>query len=219
VFTQCPNCQKTQPLTVEQLRTSRAIVFCSDCSISFDALELLSDTVTVEVEKAESVFTTPLPWEIEPIPGNSYWQSGLMGVSLLLLAQLVYFEGYAFSQNPTFRPSLEWLCQTFNCPLPAYQNPDEFSILEGSLTALPNHTLAFRTIVSNQAGFAQPFPNLYLTLLDYTGRPFAYRIFQPQDYLPVVPTAPINADATLEIRLALAAPKTSIGGYTFELTY
>lgn len=204
---------------MEQLRTSRAIVFCSDCAISFDALELLSDTVTVDVEKTENPLTVPLPWEIESIPGNSYWQSGLLGVSLLLLAQLVYFEGYAFSQNPSFRPSLERLCQTLNCSLPPYRHADEFSVLEGSLTALPDHILAFRTIVSNQGAFAQPFPNLYLTLLDYTGRPFANRIFRPQDYLPVVPTTPINADATLEIRLALAAPKTSIGGYTFELTY
>ncbi|MFZ2449635.1 MAG: zinc-ribbon and DUF3426 domain-containing protein [Methylovulum miyakonense] len=44
MFTLCPNCSQQQELTAEQLRVTRAILYCPRCGIHFDALEQLSDT-------------------------------------------------------------------------------------------------------------------------------------------------------------------------------
>jgi hypothetical protein len=142
-------------------------------------------------------------------------------IGLLLLAgQVMYFEGYYFSQNPVFRPVLEKICTLLNCRLPAYKNPDEFTVLQGSFTALPDHANLFKAVISNPAAFTQPYPNVRLTLLDYTGKPFTHRVFRPQEYLPEDSTTPVMiSDATAEIGLNIAAPETKVGGYTFELTY
>ena len=147
-------------------------------------------------------------------------ETGLVIGLLLLIGQIVYFEGYAFSQNPAVRPGLVKLCQLINCQLPVYKNLDEFTLLHGSFTPLPDQNYAFRVVMSNQAAFAQPYPNIKLTLLDYSGNAFAHRIFQPRDYLPEDAVASVMAaDATTEISLKIAAPKTKVGGSTFDLIY
>ena len=157
----------------------------------------------------------------QPGRGGIYWRSGLVIAVLLLIGQTVYFNGAAFSRNPTFRTGLEKLCSQLNCRLPAYQNPAEFAVLQGSLSALPGHGQLFRAVIRNRAAFAQPYPNLELTLLDYAENPFAQRIFSPQDYLPkTLTTMPvIRPDANITISLNIAALKTKVGGYTFELIY
>ncbi len=144
-----------------------------------------------------------------------------MIASLLLLGQIVYFEGMPISRNPVFRASLEKLCGQLNCQLPAYKNPAEFAVLQGVLSALPDRSQQFRAVFRNRAAFAQPYPNLELTLLDYAENPFARRIFRPQDYLinAQAATSAMRPDATAAISLNIAAPKTKVGGYTFKLIY
>lgn len=234
MFTQCPNCHQKQSLTVEQLRSSKAIVHCPHCAIMFDALELISETTPDNPKENLPRFGTHqdkpsgiakaapqnLPWE-NPVPhGKTYWRTGVFLGLFMLSTQAVYFEGHTLSQNLSVRPSLEKLCQHLNCQLPAYQNPDELTVLHGALNPLVDKNYEFRAIINNQAAFAQPYPNISLTLLDYTGKPFTHRIFAPQDYLPQPSkTIAMAADATLNINLPIAATKNLIGGYTFELTY
>jgi hypothetical protein len=159
------------------------------------------------------------PFDRKIAPGSAFWRSGLVLASLLLLGQIVCFEGAAISRNPAFRLNLEKLCGQLNCRLPAYKNPAEFAVLQGSLSALPDRSQQFRTVIRNRAAFAQPYPNLELTLLDYAENPFARRIFRPQDYLTKAQAAPsaISPDSTAAISLNIAAPKTKVGGYTFKL--
>ena len=156
-----------------------------------------------------------------PGRGGVYWRSGLVIAVLLLIGQTVYFNGAAFSRNPTFRTGLEKLCRQLNCRLSAYQNPAEFAVLQSSLSALPDRGHLFRAVIRNRSAFAQPYPNLELTLLDYAENPFARRIFRPQDYLPKAraATSAMLPDATATISLNIAALKTNVGGYTFELIY
>lgn len=206
-------------MTLEQLRASRGILRCEGCSETFDALELLSETAADET--AVSLPATDLPWSRENIVGSAYWRTGLIIGLLLLAGQIVYFEGYRFSQNPIFRPVLEKICAPLNCRLPVYKNLDEFAVLQGSFTDLPDHTRLFKAVITNQAAFTQAYPNIDLTLFDYTGKAFTHRVFKPQEYLPKDSiTAPaMTADATTEISLNIAAPETKVGGYTFDLTY
>ena len=217
MFTKCPKCQKTHPLTLEQLRASRGILRCKGCSETFDALELISET---ESEAVPST-TTQLPWNQETSSTSIHWRAGLIFGLLFFMGQLVYFEGYTFSQKPTFRPVLEKICAQLNCRLPAYKNLDEFTILQSSLSALPDHTHLFRAVISNQAAFTQTYPNITLTLLDYAGKPFTHRVFSAQEYLPKdsITTSAMISDATTEISLKIATPETKVGGHTFELTY
>jgi predicted Zn finger-like uncharacterized protein len=219
MYTQCPKCQTIQPLTLAQLRTGRGMLRCTNCLAMFDALERISETE--EIAPSEHQSSRHLPWDkASSMPGNTFWRPGLLIGLLILIGQIIYFEGYALTQNPAGRPGLAKLCQLIKCQLPVYKNLDEFSILHGSFTPLPDQNYAFRLVMSNQSAFAHPYPNIKLTLFDYSGNAFAHRIFQPRDYLPEVAVAQsIAADAITEISLKIAAPETKIGGSTYELVY
>lgn len=218
MFTQCPECQTIQPLTLAQLREGRGMLRCSHCSAMFDALARLSETK--EINPSDQLSSRNLPWDKANLPGNNFWRTGLVISLLVLIGQIVYFEGYAFTQNPAVRPGLIKLCQQIKCELPVYKNLDEFSILHGSFTPLPDQNYVFRVVMSNQAAFPQPYPNIKLTLFDYSGNVFAQRIFQPLDYLPEDAVKSLmTADATTEISLKIAAPKTKVGGSSFDFIY
>lgn len=217
MFTQCPECHKTHTLTVDQLRTNRGMMHCKQCSVLFDALALIRETEAEAEDKPES---RHFPWDNIKLPNTGYWGTAFLLGTLLFVAQVAYFEGYAISQNPAFRPWLEKLCSPLNCALPPYKNLNELTVMHGSFTAMPDHNYAFKAAISNQALFKQPYPSIKLTLLDFDGTAFAHRIFQPQDYLPAEAVASgIAADAGAEINLTIAAPQTPVGGYTFELMY
>lgn len=218
MFTRCPECQKTQPLTLEQLRASRGMLRCIQCSALFDALMTISETEVNDNAQLNPV--KPLPWDKKKQLGNLYWCIGLIFSLLMLVAQLVYFEGYALSQKQGFRLWVEKICAQLNCNLPVYQNIDEFEVLHRSLTLLPDQNYAFNIVFSNQAAFRQKYPNIKLTLLNFSGQAFAHRIFFPADYLSnAFSIGAIEADATTEINLKIVAPKTKVGGFDFDFQY
>ncbi|MGZ8227729.1 MAG: zinc-ribbon and DUF3426 domain-containing protein [Methylococcaceae bacterium] len=220
MFTRCPNCQKLQSVTVEQLRSSRAIVFCRHCSINYDALELLSEAALDNTEQRPS--TEPLPWEKShsATTNSNYWQPGVFLCLLLLIGQIVYFEGYSISQHIKFRPVLEKVCQQIYCQLPAYKNLHDIAVLHSSFTPLPDRNYKLNAVISNQSPFRQNYPIIDLTLLDFTGQAFTHRLFTPAEYLSETAiTEPMPTDAEIALSLKIAATQISIGGYTLELTY
>ncbi len=161
-----------------------------------------------------------LPWEAEKKPFNFNWFVGFIVGSVLLLGQLIYFEVGKLSQNASYRPPIEKLCRWLGCQLPDYQNLDEFEVLQGSFTPNADNTITFKAIISNQAAFKQRLPNIKLTLLDYNEQIFAQRIFGPKDYISGAGEhLSIAPDATVSINLTIAAPKSPIGGYNFDLIY
>ena len=201
-------------MTTEQLSVNRGIAYCRYCSVKFDALELLSDKSLEPVDK--QWLTAPLPWESSTNNQRS-WLVGIVVNVLLLAAQLIYFEGRQLSQQTVIRTYLEPICQTLGCQLPAYRNLDAL-LLQANLTRNEQHYIATVAVI-NQAAFAQAYPGIKLKLLDFNGKAFAERTFIATDYLtatePVIPA--LKAGGVLSFRLPIAAPKQTIGGYTFEL--
>lgn len=215
MFTRCPECQTTQPITLEQLRDSRGMLQCQQCSALFDALALISETEAIAAE--QNIPDSGLPWSKEKPTKPVYWSLGACLCLLLLAVQIVYFEGHAYTQNPKTRPFLAVLCERIACRLPHYKNSDEFNLV-GSFIPTPDHHYEFHAAISNQAAFPQAYPNIKLTLLNFNGKPFAARTFRPQDYLPEISrTSVIKPDETTEISLKIASPKSKIGGSSFEL--
>jgi hypothetical protein len=161
------------------------------------------------------------PFARKTVPCSTFWRSGLVIVTLLLAGQIIYFEGMALSRNTAFRSNLEKLCVQLNCRLPVYKNADEFAVLQSSYSTLTNRSQLFKATLTNRAAFAQPYPNLELTLLDYAGIPFSRRTFKPQHYLTqaLPATLLMLPNSSTAIALNIAMLKTNIGGYTFKLIY
>jgi predicted Zn finger-like uncharacterized protein len=219
MITRCPECRRTIALTVAQLRDNRGMVRCEQCACTFDALPFISEGEE-KVSTDDPTLHEPLPWEKAKQPVHRYWGLGVIIGTVLLMGQFLYFEGPALSQKPYFRLRAEKLCDRLNCRLPVYRNLDEFEILHRSFAALPDGDYIFKIVFSNQAAFQQSYPNIKLTLRNFAGQAFARRVLVPGDYL-ADPShkKTMEANATEEISLKIAAPQTKVGGYDFELTY
>lgn len=211
MYTQCPNCKKQHQISVDELRTSRAIICCDGCSTKFDALESLSEEQNIK----EAIDDITMP-AIKP--GKKYiapWGLGYSICIMLFIFQIVFFEGYSLTQNAAVRPWLTKICGYFECQLALYKNLSEFTILHGSFEPTASKHYVFKAAFTNQSAFEQTLPSIKLTLLDFTGHAFAKRIFHPQDYSNQAHKL-IEPEMSEEVTLEIAAPSTKTGGYRFE---
>lgn len=212
MFTQCPECGCSRSLSVDELRRSHGMIRCADCSTLFDALPRLSETATA----APTAPAAEPAWIERPRRTSGYWGLTLLLAAGLLIGQLVYFEGPKAIQDESIRPLLEQACRLLKCALPVYRHPDEFSVLQSTLTRSDEATYLFRAIIDNQAAFPQRPPAIKLTFMNRAGLAFAQSIFQASDYVDAPPSL-IAVDNTFVISLSIAPPATAIGGYSFEL--
>lgn len=212
MFTKCPECHHPQTLTIEQLRTTRGIIRCSQCSTQFDALQSLSETPAVALAPSEE----HLPWVQDRKPANPLlWNLSAAAAIILLCGQIIYFQGPSALQHDKLRPWIIEACSYLGCTLPDYRKLTDFSVLASSMILTADQNYYFKAIINNQAEFAQPHPGIKLTLLKLSGEPFAQRAFAPDNL--TFRTDKIAPHETIEIGLTIAAPGTSVGGYTFEL--
>ncbi len=181
--------------------------------------ETVLEQTTEEIP--EFMQTDALPWENNTPSKFIDWRLGSICGVLILIAQLINFESDDLSQNVSYRPFLEKICQMFGCHLMGYKNLDEFEVMQGSFTTSGNNAITFKAVINNQAAFEQRLPNIRLTLLDYEERIFAQRLFKPGEYLPGYSSnkATIASDESMEVQLNISAPKTPIGGYYFDLIF
>lgn len=120
----------------------------------------------------------------EPVWPKVLWGAGLLLALALLAGQYLYFNFDTLARGP-LRPRLAEFCSTFECSLPAQY--DVGRIHTGSLIVRSHPTnpgaLAVDTIITNQADFPQPYPELQLQFTDLDGAPVAGRRFKPEEYL------------------------------------
>ncbi len=218
MYTQCPECHKPHPLTVDELRTSHGMMNCDVCNAVYDALELLSEGSCDQQQDAASADIALIDQSLkQKVPDKSiYWNSGCILLLTLLLLQIYYFEADKFIQHPQFRALIEKPCAKLpDCRLPAYKNLNELSVINSSFESVNQH-YHFKTTIINQAQFAQIKPAIKLSLLNFQGNEFISRIFYPKDYSKH-PQALIDPDGSIDINLSIATPDSKIAGYQFEL--
>ncbi|MEN8261830.1 MAG: zinc-ribbon and DUF3426 domain-containing protein [Pseudomonadota bacterium] len=244
--TRCPQCRTLLEINADQLQHGQRQVKCAHCDSTFDALAALTDEseapdeeiqsdvtpppftplVSPEPEEAEPPatehrrFRGPLPWEPgfeTQAPRYALWGFGIVLLFMLLAGQVYIFEGERLAQSERIRPWLIKLCKPFNCTLPIYNNISGIDVIDRSLTPLPGGGLEFHALFVNNSEFPQALPLLKLTLLSFTGSPYAERIFTPDEYLaekPVPTELPVGRP--VKAQMHIAAPTGEIGGYTFE---
>lgn len=218
MFTQCTECKKLHQITVEDLRRFRGMHYCKKCSTWFDALVQLSETPP-DVSGNYTVKTKTPFWQTTQKPAPSIsWGVGLAAGLVLLVFQSFHFERDYFIQNKRFRPWLKKACATFNCQLPAYRSLNDLSVLQSKFSPLSEDSLQLLAVFVNQAPFPQSYPAIRMILQEFNGKPFAQRIFYPEDYLSQLSERRHMAvGEQLEIDLRIARPQIPIGGFTIDL--
>ena len=192
-------------------------MFCTKCSAKFDALERLNENMATINAWQDDAPTTDIPWEKgKHTRSPLLWSLASTAGLLLLLAQLYYFEGAQLVQRPGIRTWIETICQPLDCRLPVYRNLQQITI-QGILQPVADNSFQLQALLVNQAPFAQAYPDIKLSLMEFNGRVFAERVFHPDDYLVNASARLMSSKSRIDVNLAIVKPALPIGGYTLEL--
>ena len=173
--------------------------------------------------------STDLPFG--PAVDSNESQTKGFGLSRLLMV-LVLGLGlgglYVFSnksqleQSPTTRPLVKAVCLIAGCELEALSDLKEFQVVRRNVYTHPTYgnALVINVVFRNDAGFAQTYPNLFISMSDVRGQIVAEREFLPHEYLKLarrVPIGEIPAGQTVDVSLEVRDPGDE--AKSFELKF
>jgi predicted Zn finger-like uncharacterized protein len=148
--------------------------------------------------------------------------AGSVLLALLLLAQAAtVFRAELVASYPGTRPALASLCALLRCRVELPARIDNLAIETGELQTLAPDTYALSTLLHNQAGLAQAWPDIELALTDANDKPLVRRVFTPTDYLPkgALPATGFGAHAEQPIRLTFQLDQLKPSGYHIAIFY
>ena len=141
-----------------------------------------------------------------------------------LLAQGVYsFRDQIAARLPQVTPVLARACAMIGCRLALPAQIEALSIESSELQAVPGHSEMFvlTTLLRNDSGIVQAWPNIELTLNDANEQALARRVFAPADYLPATQDAAKGFAANSEqaVKLFFEVMQLKAAGYRVGLFY
>ncbi len=104
---------------------------------------------------------------------------------LALAAQLGWFHFDRVAQHEGLRSLYAEACQRLGCTLPTLLDIDKIKSNNLVVRSHPKagKALVIDVMVTNEAPFDQPFPNITFQFADLNGKPVAQRVFTPEEYL------------------------------------
>jgi hypothetical protein len=109
--------------------------------------------------------------------------AAIAGLALLLLLQLVLADRARLAADARWRPALATLCGALHCTLPAWHEPEAFTLVARDVRPARPGVLHVSASFRNDARWAQAWPALHLALQDVDGRTVGARVFAPREYL------------------------------------
>ncbi len=173
----------------------------------------------------------PTPEEglsVDGITGNTrngagYRIIGFLSILLLFLlalGQFAWLERDRLLEYPQARTMLQQICQLANCKLPVRRDLGEFRVLSRRVGSHPEVKNALRVKVdfANQASFAQPYPQLLLSLFDINEVLAARRLFTPEEYLghPQSGHSLLQPGQKVSVEMGLDDPGETLTGFKFD---
>jgi predicted Zn finger-like uncharacterized protein len=147
---------------------------------------------------------------------------GIINVALLLLlaAQASWYHYEKLAKYPKVAALYEFACQHLGCTLPELS--DVSKITSRGLVVKSHPTvfkaLIIETVMTNQAAFDQPFPDISLSFSDLNNNIIAQRLFRPHEYLtseisnwPAMPSG-----QPIQITLEIIDPGPQAVNYSVE---
>lgn len=141
------------------------------------------------------------------------------GLALLAGLQIVLADRAELAADARFRPAIVSLCATLGCSIPAWREPAAFAMLEREVRQHPYMPGALRVDAAfrNNARWAQPWPDLVLTLSDVDGRPLGMRTFSPKEYLgDKITQKEIGSGQTAAVRMEVMEPAPGVVAFSFD---
>ena len=153
-------------------------------------------------------------------PATPFWIAGSLVLLLLLGGQLVWLFKDSLIRHDMGRQAVSALCQVVGCTVPIRRDTDKIVIQSRNLSTHPDmpDVLFMQLVMINNAGFAQPFPKVQLSLFNDKGALIARRTFAPDDYLPQDERGKrmMPESQPIQVEMQLRDPGKEVTGYTFE---
>jgi hypothetical protein len=160
------------------------------------------------------------PKEHVPIPRSLWlaWATVPL-LLLLLLLQVGVADRARLAADRDWRPRIVALCGVLGCDVPPWREPAALHLTSRELRPHPSvpGVLVVSATFRNDAPFAQPWPQLQLSLQNIDGESLGLRRFAPREYLGAAPaTAMINAGQSASIRVEILDPGRRAVAFGFE---
>lgn len=130
-------------------------------------------------------------------------------LALLLALQVLVADRARLAGDATWRPRVERVCAVLGCDLPAWREPAALRVTARDVRPHPSvpGALLITASFSNEARFAQAWPQLELTLTDLDGQSLGLRRFTPAEYLGSEPRSErIEPGQSAIVSLEIADP-------------
>lgn len=141
-------------------------------------------------------------------------------LSLLLVLQLLLAQRDALAENARWRPTMSALCAALRCTLPAWRDPEAFTMLSRDVRPHPSAagTLQIDASFRNDARWAQAWPRLVVSLSDIDGRVLGTRAFTAREYLgdAAATQTTLAPGQTAAISLSVVEPAPGVVAFSFE---
>ncbi len=113
------------------------------------------------------------------------WTLANILLLVALAAQLGWFHFDRLAHHEGLRTFYTEACQRLGCALPTLLDIDRIKSNNLVVRSHPEagKALVIDVMVTNEAPFDQPFPNITFQFADLNGKPVAQRVFTPEEYL------------------------------------
>jgi len=175
---------------------------------------------------AEDEFTKLLNWlpldSVTPRRRRT-WAAGSALAGLLLAVQIIHFARSSIAGMPAIGPALVAIYNGLGMPLAAPVDLKQYSTLDLTAVAEPatedHGWLIIETRVQNRGPAVQPFPHIFVGLLDRWQETIAGRYFRPDEYLvtPVSDTSRMNTGSTVDAQFVIVDPGPAATGFELKL--
>lgn len=109
---------------------------------------------------------------------------GACALLLALVAQgVMTFGSQLAAHAPSLKPALTTLCNALGCRIALPMQIKSLSIELGELQTLSATTFSYATVLHNNSGSVQAWPNIELMLSDGADKAVLRRVFAPSEYL------------------------------------
>ena len=164
----------------------------------FQIVETEEDNQATQFENPKGPYEKPFldqldsePVEFEIADKASIWDKRLIThplvalLSLLLLLIVAWMNFPSLSKQEPYRKFYAGACEIVGCSLPELVNRKAIKATNLVVRSHPvdNTLLMVDTVLTNNAGFEQPFPELDLVFLTESNQVHAARRLKPRDYL------------------------------------
>lgn len=141
-------------------------------------------------------------------------------LTLALLLQVAVADRARLAASAATRPLITTLCGLLRCTVPAWHEPEAFSMLSRDIRPLTDSPGALQVQASfrNDARWAQAWPALRLSLSDADGRVIARRRFEPSEYLGTGydPAQRLEPQQSAQVSFRLREPAAATVAFNFD---